>query len=147
MRAICTTLCATALMVATAFGEGSRVQHQCDPERDLGASDGYTMYMCSGGTWVVDNAAMKRAQAAEDHRRELYWALRSRVLTDDEMAEVEKYDFRLVIAPMQTYMEKDKREEFNAALLQQFKLRKAAQEIASPSRCVNVAQNDAKNGG
>lgn len=63
----------------------------------------------------------------EVHRRELYWALRTRVLTIEEWREVEQYDFWLCVEPMCSYHHKDKVEEFNASLLQQFKLRMAVE--------------------
>lgn len=61
----------------------------------------------------------------EERKRELIFALRSRVLTDEEMAEVASYDISLVITPNVSYMREEKDKYFNDLLLQQFKLRAA----------------------
>lgn len=63
----------------------------------------------------------ERRRAREQQRCDLYWALRSRVLTDQEMQQVEEYDYRLTIGD-NPYNELEKRREFNDALLAQFKL-------------------------
>jgi hypothetical protein len=81
--------------------------------------------------WIVDEAAMNYLAEIEKHRRDLYWALRSRVLTDAEMLEVEGYGDRLNIQPMVSYNAEEKKREMNDALLQQFKLRLAAERAAS----------------
>jgi NMD protein affecting ribosome stability and mRNA decay len=59
-----------------------------------------------------------------EHCAKLYFAMRSRVLTAEEMAEVETIDNGL-LDPW--YDQKQRREAFNAALLQQFKIRLAAE--------------------
>jgi len=59
-------------------------------------------------------------------RDALRFALVSRVLTDEEMAEVESQG-ELLFAPRDVcYRDMDITTEFNAALLQQFKLRRIA---------------------
>lgn len=73
--------------------------------------------------WQVDKAAMEAGARYEQQRRDLYWALRSRVLTDDEMAEVTRYGDGLNVEPMVPYRPADKAIELNDALLQQFRLR------------------------
>jgi hypothetical protein len=76
--------------------------------------------------WVVDQKIMqwKAEQAARRHA--LFWALRSRVLTDDEMKEVTQYGTQINIDEMVPYYEADKARELNDALLQQAKLRATA---------------------
>lgn len=67
---------------------------------------------------------------SEERRRALYYALRSRVLTDEEMQTVESYDYRICVSMYTSFMPEDKNREFNEALLQQFKLRLAAERSA-----------------
>ena len=80
------------------------------------------------GKWqfVVNEELERIAAERQRHRRELFWALRSRVLTDKEMAEVGEYGRSLNIEPMVCYKQEDKDKELNAALLQQFRMRHAA---------------------
>jgi hypothetical protein len=75
-------------------------------------------------------AEIDRRDKEEKHRCALYWALRSRVLTIAEMEEVESYDYHLAVEPMQSYNREEKMDEFNAALLQQFKMRLAVERAA-----------------
>lgn len=51
------------------------------------------------------------------------WALRSRVLTEQEMARVADYGDSLNIEPWVSYNAAEKAKELNDALLQQFRLR------------------------
>lgn len=76
--------------------------------------------------WVVNEEAEKRIRDEEAHRANLYWALRSRVLNDEEMAEVERYGSSLNIQLMVSYSPHEKEMELNNALLQQFRLREIA---------------------
>lgn len=66
----------------------------------------------------------------EQRKAALRFALISRVLTDAEMAEVEDHDFSLMVDDGVPYMETEKRQQFNDALLQQFKLRMAAAAVS-----------------
>lgn len=102
---------------------------ECDPKTDWAYGDGYTQYKCDKGKWVVDDEALKRLADEEKHKADLYWALRSRVLTSKEMAEVAQYGSKLLVHPMQPYFQEEIDREFNAALLQQFILRTAAAEV------------------
>lgn len=77
--------------------------------------------------WVVDEDSARLMAEEEAHRRGLYWALRSRVLTEDEMKEVDRYGDSLNIEMMVSYNEGEKKRELNDALLQQFRLRRAAE--------------------
>ena len=62
-------------------------------------------------------------ESQQDYRRALYWALRTRVLTTEEMAAVEAMDYYITVEPCVAYYEADKRREFGDALLNQFKMR------------------------
>lgn len=77
--------------------------------------------------WVVDEKAMRWLEEREAKRRALFWALRSRVLSEEEMAEVTRQGRRLNVDLNVSYREDDKASELNAALLQQAKLRAVAQ--------------------
>ena len=72
--------------------------------------------------WAVDEKAMAHLRQIEQSRRDLYWALRSRVLTVKEMAQVKQYDYHIIVEPMTPYREEDVRRQFNDALLQQANL-------------------------
>jgi hypothetical protein len=91
---------------------------------------------CINGKWTVDEAATKAMHEREEkerkHRHDLYWALRTRVLTPQEMKEVEQYDYYLVVNEIAGYSQEEKLKEFNDALLQQFKLQAAS---ANKSSC------------
>jgi hypothetical protein len=69
----------------------------------------------------------KLRKVEEQYKRDLYWALRTRVLTLEEMKEVEIYDYTLLTFEGQSYYEKDIKTEFNETLLRQFKMRLAAE--------------------
>ena len=49
--------------------------------------------------WVIDQESLRRSNEWDQQRRDLYWALQTRVLTDDEMAQVKNYGSRLNIEP------------------------------------------------
>lgn len=76
----------------------------------------------------------------QKHRRELFWALRSRILSVEEMEEVDKYGSRINIYDGVCYREKDKNEELNAALLNQFRMREA-QRSADAVIAANAARS------
>lgn len=68
----------------------------------------------------------------QNHREDLYWALRTRVLTDKEMEEVRANDYLIVIKMRYngcgsynsfTYRDEEARREFNEALMMQMKIR------------------------
>lgn len=75
--------------------------------------------------WQANEESKRYFHELHQKRRDLYWALRSRVLSDDEMQQVINYGDMLNIEPMQSYISSQKAEELNAALLQQHKLRLA----------------------
>lgn len=76
--------------------------------------------------WVVNEEAERRQHEHNQHRKDLYWALRSRILTDEEMDEVAQYGDSLCIEPMVSYYPAEKKQELNDALLQQFRMRQKA---------------------
>lgn len=101
-------------------------------------SNGYEQYKRSEVSpgrwqWVVDEDAMEASRRYETRRRNLYWALRSRVLSEEEMAEVGRWGDRLNIEPMVSYSAPEKARELNDALLQQFRLRAAAMSTEKAS--------------
>ncbi len=104
---------------------------ECVPSMYGGSSDGYRQYKCSaGGRVVVDEEAMKAVAQYEQHRRDLVWALRSRVLTDGEMKEVEQAGSQLLTQQMVSYRQEEVDRQFNDLILQQFRLRIAANKAA-----------------
>lgn len=78
--------------------------------------------------WTIDQEAMESKARSAQARRDLYWALRTRVLTADEMSRVQQMGLWLVTEENTPYYEANKQREFNEALLQQFKLRIAAEK-------------------
>jgi hypothetical protein len=98
-------------------------------------STGWTQYKAvdaPGGRcrWVVDEDAMKWAADMERHRQELWWALRSRPLTDAEMADVAQMGVSLTVGAGVSYREEEKMRELSDALLQQFRLKAVAAQVA-----------------
>ena len=73
--------------------------------------------------WVVDEKLLREKQQREQHRCDLYWALRSRILTSDEFKEVIQYGSSLNIDLDTPFCSEEKTRELNDALLQQFKMR------------------------
>jgi hypothetical protein len=76
--------------------------------------------------WALDEEAMKRADERERHRQELWWALRSRPLTDKEMSEVKRMGIVLTVGYGVSYREEEKMRELNDALFQQYRLQAEA---------------------
>lgn len=109
------------------------IARECDPAAVVFIDNGSGVsapFKCSAeGKYVFDKAAYAR-QKADDyrHRHDLYWALRTRLLSVDEMKEVEQLGIALIIEEMQPYRESEKQAELNAALLQQFKIRLMVEE-------------------
>lgn len=62
----------------------------------------------------------------EKNSDKLLWALRSRILTDEEMAIVAELGDELLIRCGQPYRQADIEKRLNEALLQQFRLRSVA---------------------
>lgn len=98
------------------------------------AVNGYP-YKMVDGDWVPDEAARRNQiamEAAEQKRKdELVFACRSRVLTNAEMGEIEKMGIDILIRMnggiSQNYKPKELEQRLDELLLQQFKLRRAAE--------------------
>jgi len=73
--------------------------------------------------YVVDQEAMQHQRDRESVREDLWWALRSRVLTDEEMSEVRRYGQSLNTPSNVCYNAHQKALELNAALAMQAELR------------------------
>jgi len=73
--------------------------------------------------WVVDQGAMRAKGELAAHKSRLWGALQTRVLTDEEMAEVLRLGDSLNIQEMVSYNAADKAREFNDALVRQSILR------------------------
>jgi hypothetical protein len=79
--------------------------------------------------WVVNTESMDRMADLDTRRRNLYWALRSRLLTDEEMAQVASWGSSLNIDSGVCYSADEKARELNDALLQQFRFRAIQQQV------------------
>lgn len=101
-------------------------------EYNLGANINGTQYKMvevSPGRWQWHvNEEIEAGKRKEDARRhELMWLMRTRVLTDAEMAEVGRYGSHLNIDEGVGYYPNEKATELNSLLLQQFQLRAIAE--------------------
>lgn len=72
------------------------------------------------------SAASDPDRRENEARRSLFWALRSRVLTEVEMAEVARLGDNLNRYYGEPYNETEKMRQLNDAILQQFRLRAVA---------------------
>ena len=61
----------------------------------------------------------------EVRRRELWWALRTRILSDAEMDTVKSYDYTLTVPNSESFSRAEAQRVFIDALLAQFKMRLA----------------------
>jgi hypothetical protein len=105
----CAPLPAGALGESTSFGDGVQYERkEVSPGR---------------WQWTPNTEVYLETQAREATRKALYWALRSRVLSDEEMAQVDRYGDQLNIDLGKSYMPTDKARELNDALAQQMRLR------------------------
>lgn len=78
--------------------------------------------------WVINEKIESMLREHQKEKDDLLWALKTRVLSAEEMDLVRTYGTSLVIRPMQSYKESDKQAEFDAALLQQFYIRLAVEK-------------------
>lgn len=102
------------------------------PEIGMGRSDGSFQYKTvevSPGKckWVINEDAMKASADRETHRQNLVTAMRSRLLTADEMQEVTQLGLVLVTPTGIPYIEADKQRELNDLYFQQFRFRAEAE--------------------
>lgn len=70
--------------------------------------------------------ALQSINQIDRERGDLYWALRTRVLTDHEMRRVQDLGYHICIGTHESYRAESKIAEFNAALLQQYQIRDIA---------------------
>lgn len=70
-------------------------------------------------------------RAEETRNSKLFFALRSRVLTDEEMADVADLDYRILVKMGQPFRKDEVMRMFSEALLQQFKIRAVAHRSAT----------------
>lgn len=75
--------------------------------------------------WKEDEAAMKFMRDAERHKMELWFALTTRVLTDDELKEAVSYGSFLNLQTMVPYNAEEKSQELTSAFLVQQRLRES----------------------
>lgn len=137
------------LAATTANGQAKKSRtHECGGNDDssfgafsFSGSGTGTSYICKEGKWVEDvegeKRAREKAEADNKKKKALYWALRTRILTDAEMGEVANYDYELLkptyagsyatMGMIGVDPDEAVKKEFMVALLQQFKLRAAAQ--------------------
>jgi hypothetical protein len=85
----------------------------------------YKVVKVSDGRWeyVVDHEAEEYLRQAESHRAALYWALQSRLLTDEESKEVERYGDSLNTPIGVSYSSTEKKSELQNALYNQARLK------------------------
>lgn len=102
-------------------------------------SDKHKCHMCgqdaphySLDAQEICRRAFNKWQYEMDRKNEeLYWALRTRVLTPEEMEEVKRQDYSLLVRTGQSFREAEIRKIFNDALLQQFMIRLAQEKADS----------------
>ncbi len=95
-----------------------------------------TPYRPSRNGWVVDGEAQRfqREHEAAEHKEkaELVWALRSRIATEQEMQRAEQLGTNLFISMRggmsNSYRQEDVDRQFNELMLQQFRLRRVAEQ-------------------
>ncbi len=76
--------------------------------------------------WVVNKEAQERERKWQADIADLYSALRTRVLTDEEFDRAKSLGLSLVTRLMVPYYEQEKRRELDEAFLQQYRLREIA---------------------
>lgn len=72
--------------------------------------------------WRVDEVSLKASHDYDAHKRQIYKALRTRVLSDAELQEALDYGDYLNVEPMVGYTEAEKSKELNDAFVTQHKL-------------------------
>ena len=97
------------------------------------------------GKWIRNDEAQQRRNEClserrerQKHKEDLLFALRTRVLTDAEMLEVQDFGINLILRDHETYKEADKQIELNIHYAQQFRLRACAAEEAQYSRIAHA---------
>lgn len=115
--------------VEPAIAKASPVKRECDPAHESAGSFNGVPYLCTAeGKLVIDKDLVQITQKLDKKHDDLYWALRTRVLTDDEMAQVRRSGTALLMHGGETYSVSELEREFNGALLLQFQMRLVAEE-------------------
>lgn len=81
----------------------------------------------------------ERMQRREERRKNLIFALQSRLLTADEMADVQAWGYHILIRDNVPFFEDEKRRQFADLLFAQFRIR-AAVEKAEKEREERIAK-------
>lgn len=97
-------------------------------------------YKMVNGDWVPDEEArqaqLEREASEQKRKDELVFACRSRVLTDAEMTEIERQGIDILLrmrgGMSQNYKHEELERRLDELLLQQFKLRRAAEITQRP---------------
>lgn len=76
--------------------------------------------------WIEDEESNRLEAEMESKRRNLYWALQTRVLTEEEEMEAHNYGTSLNLESMVSYREEEKRRELQDAWFQQRRLQMLA---------------------
>ena len=114
----------------------------CEPDRDgvvsMGMSTGFHQYKKAEvepgrWQWVIDEEAMRSRAEREEAKANLWWALRTRVLNDEEMVRVRQYGSSLNTPSGISYNASDKGRELNEALYNQAKLQLLALKHDAPT--------------
>ncbi len=100
----------------------------CDAECDVQwvNFECYRKDQTTGKLKFDEEATRKEAEYARDRKQrkaDLWFALRSRVLTTEEMELVISYDYTLLVPENASFNPAELEKRFNEGLLQQFKLR------------------------
>lgn len=136
MKYVCLVVVALAIAGAgKAQNKTKPVKPECDPNGfgEIGETDGYHQYIVScskeGKIVQVENvAAEKDIEDTYKHYDAMYFALRSRPLTDEEMSEVERIGSALLTKPMQPFNQEDVDKRFNDAMATQYRIRAIARQ-------------------
>ena len=109
------------------------VERDCRKELILETGVGNTLYMCDSttGKMVEDVKGEEEYAKREEHRREIFRALQTRVLTEAEMKEALDYGQFINLENGTAYFGADKdRERLNA-----FQLQLILQQMAAMKKC------------
>ena len=109
------------------------VERDCRKELILETGVGNTLYMCDSttGKMVEDIKGEEEVEKRDEHRREIFRALQTRVLTEAEMKEALDYGQSINIENETPYFAADKdRERLNA-----FQLQLILRQIAATKGC------------
>ena len=100
-----------------------------------GMSDGHREYMKKEvepdhWQWVINEEAERQIAESQQKQTDLWWALRTRPLSDEEMAEVKNYGAWLNLFTNETYRQEEKTKELNDALARQWEMQAKALKMA-----------------